>query len=95
MKLIKNRYLVGMFFLLFSLSTLADMFQPSPSCSKPITAYKHSAQWEIDNFNYAIERYEKCMKDFIEEQNKAIKLHQKALSEAMDNLNSIVSSEDN
>lgn len=71
----------------------ADMFQPSHSCTKPYKPYQFTSQWEVDSFNSSVRLYKQCINDFIEEQNDAIRTHQNATTEAVDEWNSFVSVE--
>ena len=76
-----------------SLPVLADMFSPSPSCSKPSKPYEPASQWELDNFNDDVEQYKRCISDFVEEQNEAVQTHQQAASDAIDEWNRFVNYE--
>jgi hypothetical protein len=71
----------------------ADMFQPSPACYKPRKPYKFNSKWEIDDFYAQVERYKRCISDFIEEQKQAIQVHQNAADEAVDEWNRYVKTE--
>jgi len=56
----------------------ADMFTPSHSCLKPHKPYEFNDQYELDNFMSDVESYKKCIQDFVEEQNVAVRKHQDA-----------------
>ena len=71
----------------------ADMFTPSASCSKPYKPYQFTDQYQVDTFNDEVQRYKACIMNFVEEQNDAIRNHQNAQSEAIDEWNSFVNYE--
>ena len=48
---------------------------------------------EIDSFNEEVHRYERCISDFIAEQNQAIEIHRQAASDAIDEWNRFVNLE--
>jgi len=77
----------------FSIPVLADMFTPSPSCSKPMKPYEFTSQWEVDSFNDDVQTYKQCIQDFIDEQNEAVETHQQAASDAIDEWNRFVNYE--
>ena len=79
--------------LICSGSVLADIFTPSSSCSKPYKPYEFSSQYELDNFNNGVQRYKRCIQDFVDEQNEAVKKHQQAAENAIDDWNNFVSRE--
>jgi hypothetical protein len=74
-------------------STQADMFTPSHSCSKPYKPYKFNSEWEIRQFQDDVEDYKQCISDFVEEQDDAVRKHQNAVQEAIDEWNSFVNYE--
>jgi hypothetical protein len=76
--------------LAISLPVQADMFTPSHSCSKPFKPYQFNSQWELDNFNDDVQRYKRCILDFVEEQNEAAENHREAASDAIDEWNRFV-----
>ena len=71
----------------------ADIITPCHSCSKPYKPYEFSSQYEIDNFRNEVEAYKRCLNDFIDEQNEAIRMHQNAAQEAIDDWNNFVNYE--
>ena len=71
----------------------ADTFTPSHYCTKPIRPYRFNSEFEIQQFQYDVERYKQCIEDFVEEQEDAIKKHQEAAEDAIDEWNSFVSTE--
>ncbi|MFC1720111.1 hypothetical protein ACFL00_03110 [Pseudomonadota bacterium] len=64
--------------------TDADMFTPSHSCSKPYKPYEFEDERAVDRFKDEVEDYQRCIDDFVEEQNDAIRKHQRAAQEAID-----------
>ncbi|GAB3317439.1 hypothetical protein [Haliea atlantica] len=72
---------------------MADIFTPSHSCSKPYKPYQFNDQWELDNFNDEVQRYKRCITDFVDEQNEAAEQHQQAASDAIDEWNNFVNYE--
>ena len=71
----------------------ADMFTPSHSCSKPYKPYEFTDQYQLDSFNDEVQRYKRCIMDFVEEQKSAVSNHQNAQSEAIDDWNRYVNYE--
>ena len=86
----KKAFFAGSIVLTFSIPVLADMFTPTPSCSKPLKPYEFTSQWELDSFNDDVQRYKRCIQDFIDEQNEAVETHQQAASDAIDEWNRFV-----
>ena len=72
---------------------MADMFAPSHSCSKPYKPYQFDDQWELDRFNDDVQRYKRCISDFVDEQNEAAEQHQEAANDAIDEWNTYVNYE--
>lgn len=79
--------------LLLPLPIFADMFTPSPSCTKPYKPYQFNEQYEIDSYNDNVQRYKRCIQDFVDKQNKAVSKHQQAADDAIDEWNSFVNYE--
>jgi hypothetical protein len=76
-----------------SVPVLADMFTPTPSCSKPYKPYEFTYQYQVDSFNDDVQRYKRCIQDFIDEQDNAVKTHQQAADNAIEEWNNFVSLE--
>ena len=68
----------------------ADMFASSHYCRKPIKPYSFESEWEIRAFQDEVDAYKRCIDDFVEEQNDAIRSHQEAAEEAVDEWNNFV-----
>lgn len=81
------------FFIVFITIGHADMGSPSHYCSKPYKPFQFSSQYEIDSFRDDVERYKRCIMDFIDEQDNAITSHEGAKSDAIDEWNSFVNYE--
>lgn len=79
--------------LAIAVPAMADMLTPSHSCSKPYKPYQFNYQWELDNFNDEVQRYKRCISDFVDEQNEAAEQHQQAASDAIDEWNNYVNYE--
>lgn len=82
--------LLGLLLLVCTGSADADMFTPSHSCTKPYKPYQFRDEWELRNFRDEVEDYKNCINDFVEEQNDAIRRHEDAAQEAIDEWNSFV-----
>ena len=76
--------------ILDSTPVYANTFTPSHSCSKPFKPYSFDDQREYDQFLAEVERYKACIDDFVEEQQDAIRKHQNAAEEAIDDWNNFV-----
>ena len=74
-------------------SSSADMFVPSHSCSKPYKPYEFNNEWELENFKNEVEAYKQCISNFVDEQNDAVRNHQSAAEEAINEWNNFVNYE--
>lgn len=77
-------------FLLLPVLAKADMFTPSPSCHKPIKPYKFTQQYEVDSYNNDLDRYKRCIDNFISEQKDAANNHKEAINNAIEEWNRFV-----
>lgn len=68
MKLIKLGLLAGS--ILFTSLSYADMFAPSAYCTKPSKPYKFNNEWEVQQYLDSVNRYKRCISDFVEKQNR-------------------------
>lgn len=91
--LYRKSLFVSVFMLICSVPVLADMFAPSPSCSKPYKPYQFTYQYQVDSFNDDVQSYKRCIQDFVDEQNDAVKKHQQAADDAIDEWNNFVNLE--
>lgn len=71
---------------------LADSFKPSHHCSEPYVPYEFDSEWERDSFIDEVEDYKECISDFVEEQNDAVRNHQSAAEEAIEDWNRFAAS---
>jgi len=60
---------------------------PTHSCRKPYKPYKFNSEWEVQNFKDEVDRYKRCLKDFVQDQKDAIDQHQEAANDAVDEWN--------
>lgn len=78
----------------------SDGFEPSHSCyppNKPYKPFSFNSQWEVDNyndsirrFNNQVEEYRDCINDFVNEQNYAIRMHNSAAESAIEDWNNFI-----
>ena len=71
-------------------SAQADMFTPSHSCRKPIKPYKFTSNLDVSLFQSDVERYKRCISDFVDEQNEEAQNHRQAAADAIDEWNRYV-----
>jgi len=69
------------------------MFAPSHSCSKPYKPYQFDSDWEVRRFRDEVDDYKRCIGEFVEEQEEAVRAHQDAAQEAIDEWNNFVNYE--
>lgn len=75
---------------LASLSAQADDRDSNPSCSKPDKPDAFNSQAQLDGFNSEVQQYQRCLYDFVHEQEEAIQRHQRAANVAIDEWNDFV-----
>lgn len=68
----------------------ADMFTPSHSCRKPHKPYEFRDEWHVQSFQDEVERYKRCIEEFVDEQNDEAQNHQEAAGDAIDEWNRFV-----
>ncbi|MBV2180958.1 MAG: hypothetical protein KUL86_06945 [Castellaniella sp.] len=68
----------------------ADPIPPSHDCRKPYKPISFSSQLDIDLFQDEVERYKRCISDFVDEQNESIQQHRQAAQEAIDEWNQFI-----
>jgi len=76
--------------LIASSTASADRYFISHSCSKPSKPYSFNSEWEVEAFKSEVEDYKRCISDFVEEQNDAVRSHQEVAEEAISEWNSFV-----
>jgi len=74
-----------------SLSVYAE-YVSSHSCSEPYKPYQFTTQYEVDAYNDETEEFRTCIEDYIEEQNDAVRDHQRAAEDAIDDWNNFANS---
>lgn len=81
--------LIGIF---FSPLALADLIEPSHDCSQPDIPYEFQDQYERDQFLADAKEYKTCIADFVEEQQDAVRKHNSAADDAIEEWNSFARS---
>lgn len=81
---------IGSLLLIFVPEGLRAESRPSHYCSKPYKPYQFTDEAQVDPFKADVARYKRCIEDFVDEQQVAIKQHQNAASEAIDDWNTFV-----
>ena len=74
-----------------SLSVYAE-YVSSHSCSEPYKPYQFTTQYEVDTYNDETEEFRTCIEDYIEEQNDAVRDHQRAAEDAIGDWNNFANS---
>jgi hypothetical protein len=77
---------------LLSSLAFADIVEPSHDCDKPDVPYEFQDQYERDEFETDVEEYKTCITDFVEEQQDAIRKHQSAADDAIEEWNAFARS---
>ncbi len=65
----------------------ADNFEPIPHCYKPNKPLWLATAYYKNRYNYDIEEYQRCMKAFIEAQERAVQIHTQAAQKALETWN--------
>jgi TATA-binding protein-associated factor Taf7 len=86
----KLKILTFITILLLTFSAQADNDDPVPSCSQPDKPDKFTSQSQLDSFNSDVQQYQRCLYDFVDEQEEAIQRHQRAANAAIDEWNNFV-----
>ena len=81
---------IGLLLAIAALPAQADRVPPSDYCSKPYKPYQFNSDFEIQNFKMEVERYKSCIDDFVEEQDRAIRNHQRAAQDSIEEWNRFV-----
>lgn len=89
----KLKILAFITILLLTFSARADNYDPGPSCSKPNKPYEFNSQRELDSFNNDVQQYQRCLYDFVDEQEEAIQRHHRAANDAINEWNNFVRTE--
>lgn len=78
-------------FMTASLSANSE-YVSSHSCSEPYKPYQFTSQYVVDTYNDEVEEFKTCIEDFIEDQNDAIRKHQREAEDAIDDWNNFAGS---
>lgn len=57
---------------------------PAHTCSKPAKPAQISSRWELETFQLANELFERCMFDYIRDQQKQSQRHEQAAQSTLD-----------
>ena len=81
-----------LFLALLNSPIAADMGSPSHNCSKPkpYDPMEYRSKSDLEMYNDSVDRYKRCIEEFVEEQNKAVNRHHEAAQAAIDEYNSFV-----
>lgn len=69
-------------FIMLSFNASADRYSLSPPCYKPNKPLMYSPAYYIDRYNKDALEYEKCINDFIAEQERSIHFHKESIQQA-------------
>ncbi len=93
MKFIKNICIFIFLVTVVSIPVVADLSVPELNCTAPFKPARFNTEREINTFNTAVERYQSCINDFVDDQNEQAERHQKAASDAVNTWNRFVFTE--
>jgi hypothetical protein len=68
----------------------ADMFARSPNCRKPYKPMQFDSRAELDDFEADVQRFQRCIERFVQEQEAAIAQHREAANAAIADWNRFV-----
>lgn len=85
-----KRYASGLILTGIFFSAHADSYPPSPACSKPYKPYKFNNRFEVDSYSDDVDRYKRCIQDFVRTQNEQAQIHLDAAKGAVEQWNSFV-----
>ena len=78
--------------MLLSPLALADMIEPSHDCNQPDVPFEFQDQYEREQFRADVDEYKFCIAEFVEEQQDAIRKHNSAADDAIEEWNSFARS---
>lgn len=84
------RVFAALLIILVSLQAQSDTFTPSHYCSKPIKPFQFSSDLDVQIFLNQVNEYELCINNFVQEQDEAMRRHQEAAQNAIDEWNRFV-----
>lgn len=67
-----------------------DDWPPSHHCRKPMKPYRFTSEYEVQSFKDEVDAYERCIDDFVRQQQEAAQTHKDAAKKALDEWNSFV-----
>ena len=81
-----------LFLALLNSPIAADMGSPSHNCSKPkpYDPMEYRSSSDVEMYNDSVDRYKRCIEEFVGEQNKAVNRHHEAALAATEEYNSFV-----
>jgi hypothetical protein len=81
-----------LFLALLNSPIAADTGSPSHSCQKPkpYDPMEYRSKADVDMYNDSVDLYKRCIEEFVEEQEKAVKRHHDAAVAATEEYNSFV-----
>jgi hypothetical protein len=81
-----------LFLALLNSPIAADMGSPAHSCSKPkpYDPINIGSRSDLEMYNDSVNRYKRCIEQFVGEQNKAVNRHHEAAVAATEEYNSFV-----
>jgi len=87
------RFIATLLITMVSLQAQSDTFTPSHYCTKPFKPIQFSSDMEVQIFLNQVDAYERCINNFIQEQEEAIRRHREATQNAINEWNRFVSLE--
>ena len=82
-----KKLLVLVALIAFPIVLSADSRGPSHQCAKPKPYDFVIDMEELDNYKASVEKYKECIQVFVDEQNNAIRNHEKAANAAVEEWN--------
>ena len=81
-----------LFLALLNSPIAADMGSPYHSCQKPkpYDPMENRSRSDLEMYNDSVDRYKRCIEEFVEDQNKAVNRHHEAALKATEEYNSFV-----
>ena len=81
-----------LFLALLNSPIAADTGSPSHSCQKPkpYDPMEYRSKADLEMYNDSVDRYKRCIEEFVEDQEKAVKRHHEAAVAATEEYDSFV-----
>lgn len=67
-----------------------DDWVPTHHCRKPIKPYRFTSEYELEAFKDEVDAYERCIDEFVRQQQEAAQTHKDAAKKAVDEWNRFV-----